>query len=402
MLYIQNCDQDRQRIEPRKAIKSMETVGLCMKPPFLWSLRIQELLYVPLPHMDWIRLLRIHPGKPGKKIKCSLHLTRLDRSTPPYEALSYVWLHRPGTQTIICNGHKKIVPTNLHDALERLRYRDKSRWLWVDNVCIAQEDPLEKNQQLRRMNHVYGRASKVIVWLGTDEHDEAHPTFATLCTLVNARTGGGPVSFSTLRGKHLYCIPCTHSAPPLESNEWYFVASFFTNKWWLRMWVLQEIVLARSATVIWGCAEVDWSVISEAIDLIRQDDYLYILLESRALQNGHVMNSLVKVLGNRKEGGRGPRPSFLQLLDVARSFDVTLAKDKIYGLLGFPNYGDDEEGSESESVYSICAPREYDRPVAEIYTHVARQILLREGDLNLLGYTSHTDPSFSERLCQDE
>ena len=40
--------------------------------------------------------------------------------------------------------------------------------LWIDAVCINQEDVLERNQQVMLMGEVYRRASAVLSWLGAD------------------------------------------------------------------------------------------------------------------------------------------------------------------------------------------------------------------------------------------
>lgn len=193
-------------------------------------------LYTPLPYPNSIRLLRIHAGETGQRIRCSLQIARFDEGIQPYEAISYVWLLKKGERSIVCNGHKKNVPMNLFDALERLRYPGRSRLIWVDNLCICQENSTEKNHQVRQMHKVYRNAKRVIVWLGTDEYDEAHSAFAILCALVNThRQGENAVSYSTISKQQLDGIHCMSPPPPLESKEWYAVVALFTNEWFLRM-----------------------------------------------------------------------------------------------------------------------------------------------------------------------
>ncbi|KAF2204775.1 hypothetical protein GQ43DRAFT_355906, partial [Delitschia confertaspora ATCC 74209] len=96
-------------------------------------------------------------------------------STPPvYEALSYVWGHaNPSTErSIVCNGIPDIrVGQNLHDALTRLRKRNRKRFIWVDKLCINQQDEVERGQQVRQMGNIYRTASRVVVWLGRDGDD---------------------------------------------------------------------------------------------------------------------------------------------------------------------------------------------------------------------------------------
>ncbi len=60
---------------------------------------------------------------------------------------------------------------NLDSALRHLRYKDKSRTLWVDAICIDQDNTAEKAKQIKRMGMLYAAASRVIAWLGAEEND---------------------------------------------------------------------------------------------------------------------------------------------------------------------------------------------------------------------------------------
>jgi len=52
--------------------------------------------------------------------------------------------------------------------------------------------------------------------------------------------------------------------PPWDSSLWEPVKSLLDKSWFTRMWVVQEVILAKSATVIWGDAEIDWNWIGTA------------------------------------------------------------------------------------------------------------------------------------------
>ena len=94
---------------------------------------------------------------------------------PDYEALSYVWGDRESPKTISIDGCVQEVTENLEAALQQLRLSDAPRRLWVDALCINQEDSKEKSHQIQKMRHIYRRASGVLVWLGNeaDRSDEA-------------------------------------------------------------------------------------------------------------------------------------------------------------------------------------------------------------------------------------
>jgi hypothetical protein len=62
----------------------------------------------------------------------------------------------------------KVTP-NLDIALRHLRSEKHDRYLWIDAVCINQEDKPEISHQIARMSHIYEKAEQVLAWLGKDE-----------------------------------------------------------------------------------------------------------------------------------------------------------------------------------------------------------------------------------------
>jgi len=128
--------------------------------------------YPPLsPGSDSIRLLRLMPDKDEKApIQCELFEYSLQESrneTHLYEALSYVWGSPETPESISIDKHNLPVTANLHAALSRLRDCSFERIIWADFVCINQEDKKdEKERQIQSMAKIYGKANRVIVYLG--------------------------------------------------------------------------------------------------------------------------------------------------------------------------------------------------------------------------------------------
>lgn len=93
----------------------------------------------------------------------------------PYEALSYVWGSDSTPRCIFLDGTTLSITDNLYAALLHLRDHQLPRMLWVDAVCISQQDEQEKGYQIQLMPTIYSRASHVIVWLGraADHSDRA-------------------------------------------------------------------------------------------------------------------------------------------------------------------------------------------------------------------------------------
>ena len=104
---------------------------------------------------------------------CELHNVKLDKA-PPYSALSYTWNDEIYPESLHIDSQVLPVTTNLHDALMQIggRLKKIDRFLWVDAICINQQDIPEQNSQVRLMKAIYEGAASVGVWLENDEENE--------------------------------------------------------------------------------------------------------------------------------------------------------------------------------------------------------------------------------------
>jgi hypothetical protein len=105
--------------------------------------RGKRLEYEELPNGNTptIRLLTLLPGRRFDEIECRLKPSGLDAD---YEALSYCWGDPKRLSPITCNGCVLEVTRNLKMALNDLRHPEQERVLWVDAVCINQENEDER------------------------------------------------------------------------------------------------------------------------------------------------------------------------------------------------------------------------------------------------------------------
>ncbi|KAK7225101.1 hypothetical protein V2G26_013104 [Clonostachys chloroleuca] len=116
-----------------------------------------------------IRLLTILSTEP--EISCRLEVAEL-KGELSFNALSYVWGDPRVTKAILVNGHRILVTINLVSALEYAPYHLRkskhatSKKLWVDAICINQEDIAEKSRQVSLMKHIYSQSDIVLCWLG--------------------------------------------------------------------------------------------------------------------------------------------------------------------------------------------------------------------------------------------
>ncbi|CAN9468980.1 unnamed protein product [Alternaria alternata] len=187
--------------------------------------------------------------------RCVVEELDASKSTGVYVALSYVWgksaqllntaetrdrLGQPGG---LSDSHADI-PQTIKDAMiltERLRIK----YLWVDALCIRQDDDVDRGAQLDQMDQVYSRALITIV--GACGKD---------CNSGLAGVQPGSRSFvpeiETVEG-----IQLSPFAEP-------FRASILSSEWDTRGWTLQEKLLSHRVIVVtptqmfWKCANGTW------------------------------------------------------------------------------------------------------------------------------------------------
>jgi hypothetical protein len=206
---------------------------------------IHEPLELDTPSM---RLIELLPLDENGDISCNMRhiILRVPSShgrllyaptTEPYMCLSYAWGPPDQTRWIKVNGKPFQVRTNLWKFLHtasRLRATEKHShrvWhtsLWVDAICIDQDNSTEKNHQVQQMGRIYSNAAEVIAWLGDDD---------TLATLLKAEQS------ETIYPKALGIIK-SPGKPKLTRQPEYYEA-LCNNAYWKRAWVVQEILHAR-------------------------------------------------------------------------------------------------------------------------------------------------------------
>ena len=193
----------------------------------------------PLPiENPAIRLLDIHAGGGSDPLKATLRSVELD-THPCFEALSYMWGPVEPTRTIEVNHQQFILRPNIHSFLLRLRWSDASRTVWLDSVCINQNDTAESSAQVALMRDIYTSCDRCLVWLGEalNREDEVINVFND--TPVDS---SGMADLNSLI-RLLY-----------RDGLWQAYKDVLTNAYWSRVWMLQETTLPRNVLVMCGPA----------------------------------------------------------------------------------------------------------------------------------------------------
>ncbi|TKA63465.1 hypothetical protein B0A55_09737 [Friedmanniomyces simplex] len=195
-----------------------------------------------------IRTLTLASHDANGLVACCLNTVRLDEAS--YTALSYVWGDPTATKPILVDGGKFQATVNLELALRNLSNDFVGKALWVDAVCINQQDVAEKNQQVPLMGELYSRANGVVIWLG--EEDPA-------IEMLMEGLAEDPRSLQAdVEGMGAAKIIERHEVG-IRKREAMFMA-IAQRPWWKRVWVVQEALLAQEDPIFrCGRQAFSWS-----------------------------------------------------------------------------------------------------------------------------------------------
>ncbi|KAL2068382.1 hypothetical protein VTL71DRAFT_16480 [Oculimacula yallundae] len=311
------------------------------------------------PHHCFIRLLTLLRGSEPDVVKCTLQVTKL-ADAPPYEALSYVWGDPDPPDYIMCNGHRKSVTPNLGSALKHLRFRDRDRLMWIDALCINQNDLVERSSQVRLMRDIYSRPWRVLVWLGDDMDNKAGIAISLLTKAAEMCAVEMQMPIDNIRNLDLLRFwfdtyrnqseRYSLSEAILGATDTDFAAADWicSHSWFKRIWIIQEIAFAP-ATVCIGQSEVPWMTIAIAsIWLSARVEYLeWDFLPPREML-------LLQSLAGK---------SYVSILKGVHRFEATDPRDKLFAVLGL---------SQDVDRRNPQFQPDYTKGVVNIYTELAR------------------------------
>lgn len=230
--------------------------------------------YTPLQHQRSFRLLRVSSlNAEDRRVAIALSICQLGEH-PEFEALSYTW----GNATYDDDGGESTahddlqyiaewrgvdipITKNLFDALSELAMPGASNYLWIDALCINQEDLDERASQVLLMGDIYALARRVIVWLGNDTADlddfiYMHEKCADIQTYLDSPERRLE---SNIFDPKLLELLATDSVT--WSRRWQSYGRFYhRQRWFNRAWILQEVGVAKEIVVRCAYATLDWQV----------------------------------------------------------------------------------------------------------------------------------------------
>ncbi|KAH7397527.1 heterokaryon incompatibility protein-domain-containing protein [Cadophora sp. MPI-SDFR-AT-0126] len=284
------------------------------------------------------RILILHASSnPSASIYCSLVQEQLP-GLEPYDALSYTWGKDDPNSIIKLNNCKFKIRENLHHALLQLRHTTEDRRIWIDAICINQLSIPERNVQVAQMKDIFANASLVAIWLGHDSNGAKKFALEYIPILTKSIEEPGWVEADD------------GFRAALDDEDFIkalnCVSYVLENPWWRRIWVIQEVAVAKRDPVVYaGAGSITWEQLWE-FHFVASDHHIFGLLygdgvssaAKEALADLHdglgSFDSIARIREIQYNGMEQPLGS---ITVTGHRYRCTDLRDRIFALLGLVN-----------------------------------------------------------------
>lgn len=269
-------------------------------------------------------------------------------------------------------------------ALKYLRRTDGPRILWIDALCINQQDDVEKGVQVTMTGDIYRNATRVVVWLGpeADNSDLIMAKMECLGSLIQMDFAG-KVTFSLAEGPTELDLDLAARSIYLLIEEIDALVHLLHRPWFSRLWIRQEVQLSSSAAVITcGHSQVSWPVFLRAFVLslhrrVEATERRGPVIEPAVLDRARLVKIRLLEIRMALLGFTSAGSKTISMCELRHSFELSNCcdpRDRIYGIMSFlPD--DIREGIVSD----------YTKPFGDIYKDAFLHYTQKTGDLSLLG-----------------
>lgn len=289
---------------------------------------------------DAFRLVVLLPGTGNALVECRLLWESSKHPQRDYSCLSYCWGEvKTRNAAILCDGYRFSVTHNLLMALQNVRKPTTNVLIWIDQICINQDDLHERGHQVSIMKQIFSHAKEVIVWLG-EEDDRSKK----LCEYAKKMRRGEDNSPKNVLRSIL-------SARQLQDA----MQKLLQRPWFSRVWVIPEVALAKFTVVQCGRSQISW-------------DNLVRLIQDTPLPPTPSFNKQSALLGNTRQriaiitqmiaSQRASlhHTDITQLLILGKASQATEVRDMVYAFYGLT---------------LLTTFPDYERPVEQLYSDIA-------------------------------
>lgn len=334
--------------------------------------------YNPLESERHIRLLKFHHGI-GPRWKgwkrrgplFSLVHVSLDEA-PKFEAISYAWGSVMQVEKLpMAHGDFIPITKSVFEAMPFLLDESITGFLWIDQVCINQDDPDEKGHQVALMSDVYRSATRTLIWLGTEDR-ETRAAVELLDYMREWKTHSQTAinwvydALEDPRGQDLVAKSGGNNQAAISRIE-----KLLLRPWFTRGWVVQEFALSDDPVFVIGRCKFGWNAIGTASTAISLSDFMDESNFFRLILLLHAQDVLSAV-ASKAENDSIRALTFCRLLQYScRLFTTKDYRDRIFAYTGIwlpPGFDID-----------------YRQAVGETYIRFTRHMIDELGLLDIIG-----------------
>ena len=300
-----------------------------------------------------------------------------------FVAVSYACGQDPCNLPILLQSCIFQLRKNLHDFLQEYtastnetydskapdRFSGDRDLLWIDALCIDQENVAERSQQVQIMSKIYTQASKVIAWLGVAADD------SDWCfDRIEDMNAGRSVSLDRIN--HERSQYSTAFGLRLRDG----VRAILKRPLFSRVWCVQELVLGPKVVLMCGAKTVGWDKFQSVANLFTFDFYTdYSRLESLRRTEGKMSMLSIPHEAGFETAFDTPRTAHernttRKLGNLLRCFigrQCTIKHDYVYALIGIAS--DFDPVVDSGSGLTI----DYAMPIEDLFDEVITFCVLR-------------------------
>ena len=161
-------------------------------------------------------------------------------------ALSYCWTTANPDRTILVSGQEFQVRPNLYHYLQQVQKESRHDWMFIDAICIDQTKPAEKSTQVRLMGDVYCSATLVEIWLGIVRTSDDY-------SARRLQDDANRLDDLDLHPENpVLLVPA-------------IIDHMYSSEYWTRLWIVQEVLLARTLVIRFGPLRVPWDTFTASL-----------------------------------------------------------------------------------------------------------------------------------------
>ncbi|KAF9636694.1 hypothetical protein BFW01_g7590 [Lasiodiplodia theobromae] len=369
------------------------------------SIQYENFKHEPLDQTKHsFRLIRVRGLSQDGLVDCTVSTHSCDDdATRSYSALSYTWGPEQPCGWIRLNSQRFRVRRNLLDFLEVAvaSHQAACENIFIDALCINQEDMLERNHQVMQMADIYRNAATVFVWLGQPhgEYDE----LAAALKRIDDDSLKDADGFK-LRLRREFQDHFGDDSRPVNRQ----LVDLLSRDYWGRMWIVQEVILGRDKVrLLCGTYSFQWTTMQRLVTVelgAGSADGKGLALEAWCEKHmGRALEISETARTHWGEGIISEKPTLIQLLQLLQGGGMCAEPlDKVYALLGLvQDSGALKEGT-LDADYSISLETLFFRVLrAESESTVTDQVLLKDA-ICLAEYLGLTFPRLSDYLKTPE